>query len=88
MSNNQTTNQRPTPEIGDADTGFWSIRGLALHLGVSTSHLYNLKNAGKLTTLPFGGTFAVRAADAWELERRRAARRKTREETHREEKTP
>lgn len=85
MSNNQTTNVPPTPEIGDAYTGFWSIRGLSQHLRVSTSYLYNLKNAGKLTVYPFGGTYAVPAADAWELERRRAARRKIREESQREE---
>lgn len=80
MSNQQTSDvPYGFPEIGDPEHGYWSIKGFARHLGVSTSYLYTCRDTGKLHAEPFGGTYAIPAKEAARFERARDARRKARD---------
>lgn len=85
MSNHQTSDGSGAPEFGTEQAAYWSIRGLAAHLGVRPQYLYTLKDTGKLTTELVGGRHLIPAAVAEEFEERRKARIQARED-RREEK--
>lgn len=80
MSNHQTSDDSGAPEYGTERAAYWSIRGLAQHLGVRPQYLYTLKDTGKLRTELVGGRHLVPATVAAEFEERRNARIKAREQ--------